>query len=275
MNLIAAIDSNRCIGKDNELLFRIKADLKHFKSLTENKVVVMGRKTWDSLPKAPLPNRINVILTRDKNFTYNEKGVLVYHSFEEMEKCLLTFFDTKDIFIIGGESIYKHYMNKCDKFYITQIYDSSKEGNKFLPEIPFNEDKWEISIGEMQQENGIRFSFGEYTKISKMIYTVVTKEAFCSIIEKIQKEYERKNKLADAFYEFDKESYFYPVGLESDLIEFLEELTEDKDGWISYFIHELDFGKKYEDGTIKVDGENYELKNSEQLYNLLRKNMNY
>lgn len=274
MNLIAAIDLNRCIGKNGELLFHIKKDLNHFKELTLNKVVVMGRKTWESLPNAPLLNRINVVITKNPNFIPKDKKVLVFYSPEEAERFLLKVFRSEDIFIIGGESIYKYFMDKCDKFYITQIYDRVEDGDRFLPKIPFDENQWDIKIGEIQIENGIKFSFEEYTKTSKKINCSINKEIFCELIEKIKEQFEKNLKLSDALHAYDKESYFYPSGIESYVIDFLEKLLKDEEGWINYFIYELDFGDNYKKGMVKIDEKDYELKNSEQLYELILSNSN-
>ena len=269
MNLIAAIDLNRCLGKDGKLLYCIKKDLNRFKELTDGKVVVMGRKTWDSLPNAPLKNRTNVIITRDKNFKVNDEKVIIYHSLEEAEKSILTKFNSQDIFIIGGESIYKYFMNKCNKFYITQIYEDTLKGDKFLPNIPFNENEWSIQIGEVQTEKGIKFSFSEYVQKPKVIKCNLNKKIFCELINKIQYEINKKDKLFQALQEFDEESYFYPTGIIPDIIDFLKELMEDKNEWIEYFIYELDFGKEYCEDSVKINGKAYELKTSAQLYNLL------
>ena len=118
MNLIVAVSENYAIGKDNKLLFNLPSDLKYFKEKTLNKVVVMGRRTFNSLPFKPLKNRINIVLTTDESFTY--QGVIVVHSFEELFKELEKYNDD-DIFIIGGSSIYNKLLNKCRLAYITKV----------------------------------------------------------------------------------------------------------------------------------------------------------
>jgi len=129
MNAIVAVDNNWCIGNDNELLYHIKNDMKHFKEITMNHVCVMGRKTFDSLQKKPLPNRINVVLTRDKNFSY--WNTLTVDSIDKV----LSYFNENEVYIIGGESIYKQFLPYIKTFYVTKILSNEKKGNKFIPNL--------------------------------------------------------------------------------------------------------------------------------------------
>lgn len=120
MNLIVAVDDSWGIGKNNDLLIRIPEDLKFFKHMTKNKVVVMGRRTFDSLPfKEGLPDRINIVISTQKN--YSPKGCIVVHSDDELFK-VLSGFASNDIFFIGGASIYNKYYNICDTIYVTKIF---------------------------------------------------------------------------------------------------------------------------------------------------------
>lgn len=137
INIIAAVQkSNRGIGYRGNLLFRIPEDMKRFRELTEHNVVVMGRKTWDSIPFGPLSNRINVVITRDKNFEA-PKGVYVAYSIEgALERVEHS---QREIFVIGGAEIYKQVMDRTndlidlDKFYLTEV-QSDKEADVFMPE---------------------------------------------------------------------------------------------------------------------------------------------
>ena len=105
MNLIVAVDSNWAIGKENKLLVSIPQDMKFFRETTKGKVVAMGRKTLESFPGGqPLKNRVNVVLTTDKN--YKVKDTVIVHTIEEMVDELKKY-DSEDIFVIGGESIYR------------------------------------------------------------------------------------------------------------------------------------------------------------------------
>ena len=118
MNLIASADRNWAIGKNNELLVRVPEDMKFFRRMTTGKVVVMGRKTLESFPnQAPLPNRVNVVLTRDRS--YQKEGVVLVHDMEELGEELKKYPDG-DVFVIGGESIYRQLLDNCDTAYITR-----------------------------------------------------------------------------------------------------------------------------------------------------------
>ena len=111
MHAIVAADKNWGIGRNNELLVRIPNDMKNFRRLTEGNVVVMGRKTLESFPGGkPLPNRVNIVLTRQEG--YDGKGAVVVHSEEELREELAKY--TEEIFIIGGESIYRMMLPYCE-----------------------------------------------------------------------------------------------------------------------------------------------------------------
>lgn len=126
ITIISAMSSNRVIGIDNKLPWRLPEDLKRFKSLTTGKVIVMGRKTFESIGSKPLPNRVNIVLTRDKSF--KSDGILVYNSLEE----LLPIFP--DLVIIGGSEIYSQtikYANVIELTYVDKYFD----GDSYFPEI--------------------------------------------------------------------------------------------------------------------------------------------
>lgn len=135
INIIAAMSKNRVIGYKNRLPWYIPEDLKHFKRLTseKNTAVVMGRKTWESLPIKPLPNRRNFILTKNNMHSIFPDG-LVLTDFDDIKILKKNY---SNIWIIGGESIYEHYINKpyIDKIYLTEI-EEEYEGDTYFPEIP-------------------------------------------------------------------------------------------------------------------------------------------
>jgi len=132
MNLIAAVDKNWAIGNRGQLLVSIPQDQKRFREMTLGKVVVMGRKTLESLPGGrPLHGRKNLVLTRDAGFQV--KGALVCHSREEVLKALAVY-PSEDIYVIGGESIYKEFLPLCDTAYVTWI-DFAYEADTFLPDL--------------------------------------------------------------------------------------------------------------------------------------------
>lgn len=141
MNLIAAVDRNWAIGCDNKLLVRIPEDQKWFRETTTGKAVIMGRKTLESFPgKAPLKNRLNIVLTSDKSFRAD--GAAVVHSVEEAIKAAGDY-DDKDIFVIGGESVYRQMLPYCNVAHITKI-DYAYQADAYFPNL--DEDKnWRIT----------------------------------------------------------------------------------------------------------------------------------
>lgn len=132
MNLIVNVDKNWAIGKDNKLLVRIPADMKFFREQTTGKVVVMGRKTLESFPGGqPLKNRVNIVLTA--NPAYQADGAFVVHSKEELKEELKKF-NSEDVYIIGGESIYRMFLEECDTAYVTKV-DDSYEADAYFPNL--------------------------------------------------------------------------------------------------------------------------------------------
>ena len=128
ITLIVAINKNRGIGFENKLLYWLPNDLKRFKSLTTGNTIIMGRKTFDSLPKGALPNRRNIVLTRsDRGFA----GAETFHSLQEaLQHC-----EDEEIFIIGGASLYEEAMPLADRLCVTEIDDNLVEADVFFPEI--------------------------------------------------------------------------------------------------------------------------------------------
>lgn len=161
MNLIAAVDANWGIGYNNELLVHIPEDQKFFREMTTGKVVVMGRKTLESFPgKRPLKNRTNVVLTR--NAEYAAEGTVLVHDIKELQE-LLTSYENDDIFVIGGETVYRALLPYCDTAYITKVEKT------FLADAHFprlDEDaNWELKEqGETKSWEGIPYTFCIYTR---------------------------------------------------------------------------------------------------------------
>jgi dihydrofolate reductase len=161
ISLIAAIGKNNELGKGNTLLWHMPADMKHFKDTTALHSVLMGRKTFESIGK-PLPNRRNVVITRDAN--YSQKGAEIVHS---LAAALDLFPDqNEEIFVIGGAEIYKQTMPIADKLYITHIDAEDPEADSFFPEIiPI---VWnEISRIEHKADakNPFNYTFSVYEKL--------------------------------------------------------------------------------------------------------------
>jgi len=161
MDLIVAVDANWGIGKDGDLLHPISADLKYFRQKTTGNVLVMGRKTLESFPnKKPLPNRVNIVLTNNKN--YEAEGVVLCHGIDELPEVLKEYAD-KQIFVAGGGTIYKQLLPLCETAYVTKIYEAYEADTHFpnLDEDP----AWELTEkGEMQEEKGVKFSFDIYKR---------------------------------------------------------------------------------------------------------------
>ena len=147
MNLIAAVDKNWAIGKNNQLLVRSPADQKFVRETTTGKVVVMGRKTLESFPNGlPLKNRTNIVLTRDKN--YKVKDAIVLHSMDEL-MVELEKYDSDDIYIIGGEKIYAQLVDQCDVAHITKI-DYEYDADAYFPNLD-EKPEWVIT-GDSEEQ---------------------------------------------------------------------------------------------------------------------------
>lgn len=134
-SLIAAMDNNRLIGKDNDLPWHLPADLQHFKSVTMSKPILMGRKTYDSIGR-PLPGRQNIVLTRSSNVQI--EGVTVVNSIGDAVKAAQ---NVEEVMVIGGSSIYELVLPEVDRMYLSYV-DGEFEGDAWFPE--FDEGEWEI-----------------------------------------------------------------------------------------------------------------------------------
>lgn len=155
INIIVAISENNAIGKDNQLLFRIKKDLQHFKQLTTNNVVIMGRKTYESIGK-PLPNRVNFVLTREN--TENIDKIETFSSIEEAIEYSKIKYPNKEIFIIGGGQIYLQALEKniVDKLYVTKVKKIIPDADAFFPNIDYK-NKWKIENVERYIEKDLEY----------------------------------------------------------------------------------------------------------------------
>ena len=156
ISIITAIGKNNAIGRDNRLLWHIPDDLRHFKKITTGNIIVMGRKTYESIGK-PLPNRTNIVVTSDKK--YKADGCLVKHSLEEVLNEAKNY-GNKEVFIIGGGQIYQQALPHADKLYLT-IVDDEPEADTFFPD--YSEFKNVISE-ENHEQKGLKYKFVELTK---------------------------------------------------------------------------------------------------------------
>ena len=134
ISIIAAIAENGAIGANNDLLWRLPNDMKRFKELTTGHTIIMGRKTFESLPKGALPNRTNVVITRNYGASFEN-----CETFNDLNAAIEKHKGEKEIFIIGGASIYEQAMIFADKLYITHVHHSFNNADTFFPEIDNSE----------------------------------------------------------------------------------------------------------------------------------------
>lgn len=166
MNLIVAADKNWGIGYKNQLLTKIPKDMEFFSDITSHNVVVMGRKTLESLPyHQPLRHRVNVVLTRNKDYTTN--GAYVVHSVQELYDLIydtLELENTDNVFIIGGESIYKEFIDDCDTAYVTKIHSEFK-ADTYFPNLDIQEN-WKLDTkSEMRKYKDLKYQFCTYKRV--------------------------------------------------------------------------------------------------------------
>lgn len=161
ISIIAAIADNFAIGKSNKLLWHLPADLKHFKELTSGHCIIMGKRTYNSLPIRPLPNRKNIVLTTMLSEAVREG----YFEVESVEEALDLCEKEKQVFIIGGATVYKQCIDRADSMYLTWVHGQF-EADAFFPKINFN--KWkEVSREEHEadEKNPYPYTFVYYEKI--------------------------------------------------------------------------------------------------------------
>ena len=167
LSIIACISqTNRAIGYQNRLLYHIKSDLTRFRELTTGHTIIMGRKTYESLPNGALPHRRNIVVSRSMK---EMEGCEVYPNLEAALKAAES---PQEIFIIGGESIYRQSLPAAHKLYLTVVDDTTvndaainatpQQADAFFPEI--NPKEWKLIEKEMRNENGLSFSFLTYLK---------------------------------------------------------------------------------------------------------------
>jgi len=163
MKAILSADLNWAIGYEGNLLMRVPDDMKFFKRKTLGKVVLMGRKTYESLPgKAPLEGRVNIVLSRDENFS--DDRVTVCHTIDEALNEIKKY-DKDDVFIIGGEKIYKEFLPYCEKVYVTK-FKKKFEADTFFPNLDADEN-WESYKTSTEKEyKGMKYCFTKYKNLN-------------------------------------------------------------------------------------------------------------
>lgn len=159
VSIIVAIAQNLAIGRNNDLLWHISRDLKRFKEITKGHRVIMGKKTFESLPKAPLPNRTNIVVTDDPSEKF--EGCITVYSIEDA----LQYCDNKEeSFIIGGGSVYRQFLPFANKLYLTLVHQDF-EADIFFPEIDLSD--WRLlerTDIEDDTQNDFKYSFLIYVR---------------------------------------------------------------------------------------------------------------
>lgn len=164
---IVAISDNRAIGKDNQLPWHLSEDLKHFKRLTDGSIVIMGRKTFESIGAKPLPNRANIVVTQDLNYQTNHADILVCHNLDEafgQAAALAQGKHLDTIWVIGGEKVFSEAMLFTDRIELTQVATTIDNATAFYPEIPSNFELVNQSDTQTDSKNGLAFTFLTYRK---------------------------------------------------------------------------------------------------------------
>lgn len=161
ISIIAAIAENNAIGLNGKLLYWLPADLKRFKTLTTGHTIIMGRKTFESLPKGALPNRRNVVLTRSKQTFEGAE------TFASLAEALASCSQEEDIYIIGGASVYAEALPLADRLCLTEVHDTPKEADAFFP--AFNKEEWDVAFKEEHEpdeRHAQSFTFIDYVRNS-------------------------------------------------------------------------------------------------------------
>ena len=161
IKLICAISKNNVIGNENKLPWNLSEDLKRFKKLTSNNLIVMGRKTFDSIGR-PLPNRKNIVLSNNLNLKID--GVEIFNSPDEVISLYKEIPEKKDMYIIGGTFVYELFLEYCDYLYITYV-DKNFEGDAFFPKIDWK--AWNLTREEEKYDENekLKYFFRDYKRI--------------------------------------------------------------------------------------------------------------
>lgn len=160
MNLIVAVDKNWAIGKNNKLMWSIPADMKYFRETTKGNIVIMGRKTLESFPQGqPLKNRTNIVITKNPN--YKVKDALVVHSIEEAMEEAKKY--EGEIYVIGGESIYRAMLPYCEKALVTKI-DHAYDADTYFPNLDEDSEWTMTKISEEQTCFNLEYYFTIYER---------------------------------------------------------------------------------------------------------------
>ena len=159
---IVAVDNNWGIGFNGDLLERIPEDMKHFKSLTDDHMIVMGRKTWESLP-GPLPNRFHLILTRSPE---NDTSLQDRWFANQSEGVNMMLYEPNDVFVIGGGTIFNELLPLCDRVYVTKILKDHENVDTYFPNLD-KSPEWEIgTCTDLRTSGNVNYAFLTYDRVS-------------------------------------------------------------------------------------------------------------
>ena len=160
ISAIVAVNNDWGIGYNGDLLEHIPEDLKYFKTITTNNTVMMGRKTWESLPKKPLPNRTNIVITSNPNM-YNDAEFMDLFD----AKLYLIYNKNDDIFIIGGGQIYEELLPLCDRVYVTKIFKDHDQVDTYFPNLD-ESDEWAPAMqSALHTYKDLTYQFWQYDRI--------------------------------------------------------------------------------------------------------------
>ena len=163
ISAIVAVDNNWGIGFNGDLLEHIPEDLKYFKQLTENHVVVMGRKTWDSLPKKPLKDRGNIVITSQERHL---DEMTVFIPFGEAVYRMTHLGNNDEWFIIGGGQIYKELLPYCDRVYVTKIFKDHSNVDTYFPNLDEMDDWAPAACSSIHDYKDLTYQFWQYDRIN-------------------------------------------------------------------------------------------------------------
>ncbi len=160
ISAIVAVNNDWGIGYNGNLLEHIPEDLKYFKQLTTGNTVIMGRKTWDSLPNKPLPNRTNIVITNNTNMEGQAE-------FMDLIDAMLYFIYNKndDIFIIGGGKIYEELLPMCDRVYVTKIIKNHDQVDTYFPNLDESDEWAPATCSDIRQQRDLMYQFWQYDRI--------------------------------------------------------------------------------------------------------------
>ena len=172
ISAIVAVDNNWGIGYNGDLLQHIPEDLRHFKELTTSHVVVMGSKTWDSLPKKPLKDRLNIVVSSKPREVLGDMSIRI--DMEELmvrmvymkRNALVNPAEEEEWFVIGGGSIYQQLLPFCDRVYVTKIYKDHDNVDTYFPNLDKSEEWAPATCGQLLTYNDLTYQFWQYDRIS-------------------------------------------------------------------------------------------------------------